>query len=349
MIIMLEKFSTIATVTKIRAMNGNMLTESNYRELLNKQSVGEIASYLKKNTRYRSILSTVDTNTVHRGHLEMLIRKFNFDEFVRLCMFQQLDKISFYNYEVKKEEIEQILSCILHLNARKSEDYILTLPSYLIEHASFDMIALAKSKSYSDLLKVIKHTSYWKILKDIKPDGNEQIDYLRCEVLLRTYYYQNMFKVIDEDFSGKVAEHLKKEINVQIDLINVINSYRLKSYFKADEAEIKVKMLPFYGSISRKQMYKFYEAKDKEQMLELFKKTMYASKLKTFDESVAEQNVFKIRYMSARRALKTARSAPIALYSFRYLCEVEAMNVISIVEGIRYKASPSYIEKLLII
>ena len=65
------------------------------------------------------------------------------------------DDIPFYNYEVMREEIEQILSCILHINAGNQES-ILHLPGYVISRTSFDMLSLAKSKRFSDLLNVAR-------------------------------------------------------------------------------------------------------------------------------------------------------------------------------------------------
>jgi len=297
---MLESFATQATVAKIRAMNGKMLTENNYRELLNKQTVGEVAEYLKKNTRYRSVLISVETSSIHRGHLEELIRRCNFETYVKLCRFQQLDRISFYNYEVIKQEIEQILSCILHLNAQNIDEYILTLPSFLLKHSSFDMLALAKSKSLDDMLKTLKHTSYWKVLKDVKPNENGQIDYLKCEVLLRTYFYRTMFDIIDKEFSGDIANKLKQSVKIQIDLINFINAYRLKAYFNGTADLIKSSMLPFYGRLRRNQMFNIYEAKDKDQMFDLFLKTSYARQRENMSPEVLEKNVFQIRYKRAK-------------------------------------------------
>ncbi len=107
----------------------------------------ELATYLKNNTRYSGILASIDVNTIHRGLLEALITRNNFETYIELCKFQQLDKIPFYKYGIAREEIEQILSCILHINAGNSEDFISTLPSYLISHTSFDMLQLAKSKN----------------------------------------------------------------------------------------------------------------------------------------------------------------------------------------------------------
>ena len=66
---MLESFATQATVARIHAMYGKMLTRQNYIDLLSKQTVSEIAAYLKKNTRYHDILASIDINNIHRGLL----------------------------------------------------------------------------------------------------------------------------------------------------------------------------------------------------------------------------------------------------------------------------------------
>ena len=96
-------------------------------------------------------------------------------------------------------------------------------------------------------------------------------------------------------------------------------------------------------------MFSIYEAKDAEEMLNMFRKTIYARKLKEIDSEIVEKNVYQIRYYSARASLLNAQDAPVALYSFMFLCEMEVNNLTSIIEGIRYKASPAFIEKLLII
>lgn len=345
---MLDNFSTKATVTKCRAIHGKMLNQNNYRELISKQSVSEVAAYLKKTPRYRDILATIDTNTVHRGFLETLLRRSNFALYVRLCKFQMLDKINFYNYDVRREEVQQILSCILHLNANNSEDFIITLPSYLLKHASFDLISLARAKTFNDLLKVIKNTPYIKILNEIQPDDKGRVDYLRCEVLLRTGFYIALFEDIDNDFSGDEAKKLKVIIKSQIDLINVINAYRMKAYYHADPEEIKKTSIPFHGRLGESKMNLLFEATNKDEMLELFKKTIYARKINTINLDMVEKSVHLIRYKNAKSSLTNALSAPVALYTLMYLCDCELENLTSIIEGIRYKVSPEYIEKLLI-
>lgn len=346
---LLEKYSTNAVVAKIRAMYGKMLTIDNYNEMLSKQSVAEVAAYLKANTHYGDILSSVDTSTIHRGFLETLIRRNNFNIYKKLFKFQGLDKEGFYRYEIISDEMQYILSSILHINSGGQENFIKTVPGFIIEHSKIDFIKLAKASTFSKLLDVLKDTDYYEIISDVNVDDDGKVDYMRSEILLRTYFYRTMLETINKEYSGKIVSTLEKNIKTQIDLINMINAYRMKAYFSADSAEIKGAMLPFYGQMSKKKMYHFYEAKDKDTMLNIIDSSRYAKQINILDEEFAEHGFFVIRYKNAKRALRNAGAAPVAFYSFMYLCEVEAINIISITEGIRYNASPSYIEKLLIV
>ena len=57
-------------LTKSRAMFGKRLTGQNVSELLNCQTVTEVAAYLKNNTHYSYALRNIDDSNVHRGQLE---------------------------------------------------------------------------------------------------------------------------------------------------------------------------------------------------------------------------------------------------------------------------------------
>ncbi len=92
---MLDGLSSNATVAKIRSLHGKMLTKENYHEMLTRRNVPEIAEYLSSTPRYKQVLKDIDPITVHRGFLETLLEKDNFDTYIRLCQFQQLDKVAF--------------------------------------------------------------------------------------------------------------------------------------------------------------------------------------------------------------------------------------------------------------
>lgn len=350
---MADNFSTNATVAKARALYGKRLTHEDYKELLHRNSVSDVAEYLKRNTHYRSALSSVDTNTVHRGYLEELLRREGFDTYISLCKFQHLDKYDFYRYLMVQKEIELIITCILHLNADMSEEFISAVPPYFIDYASFDMIALAKARSFADIIEVIRSTPYYDVIKDSKPDENGAYNCSKIEVKLRTYYINWLESAIDKDFGGKTAKALHGLVKNQIDLINIINSYRLKSFFDVTAEEIEKDMLPAYGRLSKQKQFALFEAKDADDYIRRFRKTYYGKQIEeinlSLEKPMLENSTHALRARYAKLALRSSQTAAISVYTILYLFEIELENIINIIEGIRYNAPTEYIQKLLII
>ena len=337
-----------ATVAKARAIYGNRLKAEQYRELVSKKSVAEVAEYLQKNTHYGSALANINTMTVHRGLLETILRRYSFERYEKLCKFQQLRKESFYNYLIVLSEIREILSAIMYLNAKSSEEYISALPAYLLSRASFDLIELAKTRSFADILRVIRNTPYYDVLAEVKADEAGKVDFTLCEVMLRSYYLKWLLEVADKDFKGRARSMLKQQIEMQVDLINVINSYRLKTYFGASSEEIHRNMLPAKGRMPKRVQDELWDTESGEEFLQLFSKTLYGRQLEGFGNDEFELRITKLRYSVAKRTLMFSENAAVSLYSLIFLFEVELSNIINIIEGIRYNKSAAYLEAMLV-
>lgn len=350
---MLDNFSTKATVAKSRAIYGKRLTAEDYKELLHRNTVTEIAEYLKRNTHYRTILASIDTTTIHRGFLETLLRRNTYNLYERLCRFQNLGSRPFYRYLVMQREISEIVSCILYLNAKASNDYISATPAYLFDQASFDLMALAHAHDYSQILAVLKGTPYYAILKDEVPDANGLYDCSRIESNIRSHYLKWLIQTIDKDFSGNTAKDLHSLIETQIDLINVINGFRMKAHFNTDTETIEEYMLNFYGRLSRRQQHELYDTSDALDYIRCLEKTYYGRQMKEMGEALTpetlENTALTLRIKYIKLKLRQSQSAPVSLYAVVSLFEAEVQNIITIIEGIRYKAPLAYIEKLLII
>ncbi len=344
----LKDLSKNATVVKARAMYGNRLKYEHYKELLNKKSVNEVAEYLKKNTHYSEILQNINTDIIHRGFLEDLIKKHFYQKYEKITRFQLLHKDGFYKYLVKIGEIREILTSVMLLNAGLNEDHISTIPSYLIDKSSFDLLALARIKSLEELLLVIENTPYYDIVKSVKII-NKKIDFLSCEVMLRTHYIKWLLDVVNKDFDKNSQNILLKQIHVHIDLINLINSYRMKKYFNATADEIQQNMLPFYGRMTRKKQLDLYQAKDIDEFVSILNKTVYGNQMVDSNKDVYfEWKLTKLRYRLAKRSLMFSENPAVSIYSLLYLFEIENENITNIIEGIRYKRDISYIENLLV-
>ena len=336
-----------ATVAKIMAIYGKRITPQDYNEMMNKQSVPEVADYLKKNTHYSELLSSIDTNTVHRGMLENLLRRSIFETYMRITGFEHISKQEFYNYKILQTEIDEILRCIRFINA-KSQKLIADIPIYLNGLTSFDLIELAKVTDFKGLLDFLRKTPYYEVLKDIRIDDSGRVDVTRCETLLRSYYIRRLKSSLK--FRSQDVKQFTDLLNTDTDLINVINSYRLTAFFEAPDEVIERDMLPFYGRLSAAKQKDIYSAKDSEEFIRRFSKTYYGNQMiqNGFDINDLEHSAQRLRHKYAKSMLKRSVSAPLSVYAFIFLLEIEVQNIISIIEGIRYGIEVNKIASLII-
>ena len=341
---MLECFSTNATVAKIRSIHGKMFTKENYHDMLSRRSVPEVADYLAHSPRYKDCFREVDPNTIHRGFLEQLLRKNNFDSYVRLCKFQGLDKQPFYDFLIKRHEIECILSKINNINSGADDSYLSALPGYVIKHSKVKLLELSNAESYNGLLGLLKHTPYYKTLSRMPLLEDGTVDYTKCELLLRQEYFQGLWNEIKNNYSGSAKEELKKLIFGEIDALNIINAYRMKVFFGYSADEIKAHQIK-YSFIGHKKLDTFYDCTDSDEMLSWLDKVYCSGKNTEFIET----RIRSVRFKKLEQAIVSSQDAPVVLYAFVMLGEIEINDIVHIIEGIRYGLDPSVIENKLIV
>lgn len=150
---------------------------------------------------------------------------------------------------------------------------------------------LAKASDFHGLLKVIRHTPYYDILKSINTDSRGHIPYTECEVRLRTYYLRWLIEKASECVHGKSKKALLDQINVQTDVINLINAYRMKKYFYADAQTLKKYMLPFYGRLSKEKQFVLFETQSPEDYLRMLAGRLTAEKWKRLRKQCPASNL----------------------------------------------------------
>ena len=337
-----------ATVAKMHAVYGKRLKQEDYSALLSCTSVSDAAGYLKRSTYFSRALEGVDTENIHRGNLENILRRSLIENYFRLIGFEKIGGDEFYNFIIVKTESDEILICILHLNAGTS-DHITTLPIYMNKYTSFNLMELARVSSFDELLSLTEKTPYYSILKANKPEENGHINYPAIELQLRTYYSNRLAESLKK-FGGKTEKRLRSYIGTQIDMINIINSYRMKRYFNAESDEIKSRMIPIYMRIPEQKMDELYSARDDKDFLEKLSKTYYGREItaKGFDMKNPEMSLVQFRFLQTKRAFSRSTTAPECFYTFIQLSEIEVRNIIRIIEGIRYSLPTKEIAELII-
>lgn len=346
---MLDSLSSKVIVAKIRAMYGRRLTVEDYNELLRRRSVGEVASYLKTKENYADALKAINESSIHRGQLEALLRHDLFNKYDRLCRYEGARSKGFSFYIILLAETEQILRCIMLLNAKSMDEFILDLPGYLIKHTSFNLLDLAHVRSYKELLEVIRHTPYEEIVRRFPPDEDGLIDYTSCEVALRTFDFQRIFELIDQYFKGATRSELNEVLHISVELLNLSRIFRMKTYYHYSAEEIKKRILPFYFRLSPSRLDKLLENETVEDMQAYLRLTPYAPK--AGDETLVsvENYIDRLKFLFNNKLIHFSTNAPSVLYAFMTLSEIELENIISIIEGIRYEVPADEIKKMLIV
>lgn len=342
---MMENTSSNATTAKIRAKYAQLFTPDDYREMAALRTVPEIADYIARSARFKEAFSEVDPNTIHRGFMEELLYRENFETYIRLCKFQGLDKQPFFGFLIRRSEIDCILSIINRINSSLDRAYLSDLPGYLIKYLDIPVMELSMSQTYDELVSGLKGTRYHRVLKKVPVRDDGMADYTECELALRTDYYAELLEQADKGFMGSVSDELRTMILREIDCRNIINAYRMKAYFGYTPDEIKRRSLKFYG-IGKRQMERLYEAEDAAVMMDMVNHTIYGKNSPDTDNIEVEINSVKIRRL--RHYITGSTHAPVAVYAFLQLCDIDVSNIVHIIEGIRYGVEAAAIEAQLI-
>lgn len=337
-----------ALTAKVHAMYGRRLTHQNYRELTRKQTVNEVAAYLKQQTSYAPLLREVNENFIHRGQLENILKRDLFEQYMKVFHYLTRGELKFYRFLIMRMEINEVLSCIRLLNANREEEYLITLPSFLAKYASFDLYALAKIRDFSELLKLLQQTQYYDILKKYDPSDGEKVDIIKIEIEFNKLYYSRILEIIDSTFTGNVAAQVKNSFGMLIDLSNITSIIRLKKYFDAKSDYIVNLLLPFYFKVSHKDLRNIMDAPDADAAWKAACETYYGAAFRKYDFEYLENYTQQIMFQYHKQLLAFSSSAPVAVVSFLQLKDIEIQNIIHVIEGIRYGLAPAEIEKLLV-
>ncbi|MEG0093091.1 MAG: V-type ATPase subunit [Erysipelotrichaceae bacterium] len=341
-------FATGALASKAKAMYGRMLKQQNYEELLRKKSVSEIAYYLKNETDYAEVLSDVHETTLHRGQLENLMHRYIFEKTMRLVRFAGTAHASFYSSFIIPEESEQILNQIRLLNSDLYEEFAQDVPLYLNKFTSFDLMKLHQTKNFNEMLTVLKGTGFDLVIKPFAPVDGKIIDYTACDLALRNYYYVELRNAIDKNFKGSIKKELKTILNTQIELENINRIYRFKKFFTQEIEPMRDSLTKIEDRFSQRFMETLMAAPNSDVFLQLLADSPYHFYFDEKEFVFIEYDCERIKYNLSNRYMRFSNNAPLVFTVYLVLLSIEVNNLITIIEGVRYKVPVENISKMLI-
>ncbi len=342
----MSKYASNAIFSKARAMYGKRLTETDYNKLLTCNSVPEILTYLKNNGRYGHLLGKLSESTIHRGELEMVLRRQLFDDYESLCRYELTVGGEFADYTVTKAEIAQIMHYLTMLSAGNPHDFYSLLPKYFSKVSSVNFTAMAGAETYEEFLAVLKKSPYYKILFPFKPDKGKRIDLPSIENALYNYQFGKIYAIVEKT-SPEEQKALHDMLDANIDLRNFTRIFRLKKYYKLSPDEIKKHILPF-GSLKAKQIDDLCNAQDTKELFAIMQQTSSGKRITKMNYTFLLEIPRRALYEESYKNMYFSVSPTVVLIAYYNLAEAEINNIINIIEGVRYKADTEKVRNLLI-
>ena len=191
------------------------ITQAKELLVLTDHSVSEIASYLKNRTAYAGVLADINESTIHRGHLESLLRRKLWNDYASLSRYDRTVGMRMSDYLIQLAEIQQILACLRLMSAGRTQEFFFAMPMFLNGHTHLDLARMAHSKNYAELLDALGNTPYRAILERFPPEEG-RIPFTSIENALYTRLMHTLLSIVN-DTKGDLHKELLRLCGSQID------------------------------------------------------------------------------------------------------------------------------------
>ena len=334
------------TFAKVQAMSGKLLKNADYDTLLSKDSIAEIASYLKNSTHYSDDLANVNEASLHRGQLEEILNEAKAREFARLIRFERGANKRFLLTYVLKYEIEILKEVLRMLKSGLLPSFYHEVSEHFKRYFTVDIQSLSKSQSIRQFIEGLKGTDYYSVFSKMEiNDGNFNI--FNIEMMLDIYYFNRVFTLCEKLLSKNDAKLVREMMSRETDILNLLWIVRSKRYFNTPKEIIYSYILPNRYMIRDAQIKELVEAKTEEDMQAVLASTPY-SKVFERDNLFLEQHFTEYMRTHERKTVRRRQYSIVTVLNYINSCDVETSNIIKIIEGKRYKLSVDEIEPYLI-
>lgn len=341
-------YASNVILAKTRAMYGNCLKHQNFVDLLACHSVGEIAAYLKQHTAYAAVLQDINETTIHRGHLESLLRRKLFNDYASLSRYDITVGTHLSDYLIQRGEIQQIERSLRLISAGRADEIIFSVPLFFASRFRFDYRRMSSSKNYDELLESLSGTPYQRILERYRPDESGRIRLTEIENALYSRLMETLYAIINST-KGDLRKQLISLCGSQVEAQNVSRIMRMKTYFASPPDAIRANLLPWGRSLSRRTMDSMVEADSPQEVLDIYYRTAAGRKIPEEQRAFIHDLHHRAPYFSARHYIHFSSYALVVMISYVIITEVELDDIVNIIEGVRYGLTPEEIKPMLVL
>ncbi len=308
---------------KLKAMYAQKLKKEDLEDLIKQNNLTDAIILLKSKLPELDNLS----DNAKRMELETALDTLLIYDIQKILKYLHGANKEIFTQYIIKYKIETIKKLYENIDSPK----VKTIQSNdWIEHIFTDLKVLYTATSKEDFIDKIPDKNIKSIFE------NSHTDFER-ENTLDKYYFENLFKTV----KGK-NKKIETLLNIRIDLLNILWTYRCKKYYGIVNQDI---LIPHFYKIDLNTIQKIENANTLEDLNQALAGTIYQNMIGTHIES----DIKKYVYQKSKKAFRNELLDLSMIISYFKILETEKENIVTIIEGIRYKMSKPSIESKIII
>ncbi|WP_040212624.1 V-type ATPase subunit [Clostridium polynesiense] len=336
-----------AVNTKIKAMQGKLLTEEQYKKLISANSYEECIRILKEETNYSELFQGIPADSMRRGHFEVILKRYHIKKLYKLSHYfngeyKKLIKILFMRYEI--EDIKVIIRSKYVNRSREDIEDMLTFKSPL---TTIDYDYLLSSNSAEEVIQRLKGTIYYRHIKELE-DRIRNEGLFRLENNLDFAYYSSLRKFIKK-LNNEDKKIISDITGFEADLLNVTAIYRGRKYYDMSPEEMYNYTIYDYYKLNPEILKKMCYVKNFNEYYEILKDLPYKQIIPMNENSdfliEAYERASLKKFLS--KYLASSKQNISIVISYFYLLQIEIQNIVSIVENKRYDSHNNEMNKFI--
>ncbi len=335
--------------TKVKAMQATMLSDSDFKNLIEAKDLNELTRYLKENSHFAEYLKDIHPETAHRADIESALTRYKTDATEKLLHYLQGADRDFLMLFIMRSNLESFKVLIRGL--AKGED-LKTLAKHLSYSNHFAKIPfdkLIEAKDWDSFKEALKGTPYYRTF-EVYDKLNPDEDLYPIEKGLERQYYDVLYKRTKK-LDKKACQSLIGTMRSGIDLLNLIWIYRGKKFYHYSPEQILPYTYQGGEKVKQEDLNKMAAITDMNELMEELKKYKQYDFLFEHDEKDRDLHMERRRerymFYKYRKMLKSEEGLDRA-YAYLKLLEYEMEDIVSIIEGKRYNLSEQEMKKYLI-
>ncbi len=326
-------------VTKIRAMQKNLLTDDDFREIVSMPDIAAAYAYLKKNPAYSKVFDHIDENDIHREALEEVLGGIVYRDFAKIFNFCNPEQEKFLKKYARRYEIRLLKKCLKFALAGKApEDDILLYKDFFDKFTNINVAALYESTSLDMTLKALSGTEYYPVLMKVRTGGRaEGFDY---ETALDMYHFSTIWRDRGKIVSKDSVNSISRIYGSRFDMLNIWYIRRAKRYYAMSDTEIFTLIIPVLYRLRQEDIRALILSENEDQFASALAKTFYGKQYEELGpDNLEDMYGYVLRDILRREAKQHPYSAA-TIYRYLYLKEKEGEKLVAAIECVRYRIPP---------